>query len=99
VAVPGQGADRHIVRSDQRLRLWQVGDYSLTAATARTDCSDTTGMIFLSNEAFPLIFGPGNNGHDWDNTGLVNLTFGAYVVGAVMSVPKTGWYPRHVFVR
>ncbi|KAH8078023.1 polyamine transporter [Filobasidium floriforme] len=43
------------------------------------------GMIFLSNEAFPLIFGPGNNGHDWDNTGLVNLTFGAYVVGAVIA--------------
>jgi hypothetical protein len=99
VAVPGQGADRHIVRSYQRLRLWRVGDYSVIAATARTDYSDTTGMIFLSNEAFPLIFGPGNNGHDWNNTGLVNLTFGAYVVGAVMSVPKTGWYPRHVFVR
>ena len=53
-----------------------------------------TGMIFLSNEAFPLIFGPGNNGHDWDNTGLVNLTFGAYVVGAVMSVPRTGFHSR-----
>jgi hypothetical protein len=90
VAVPGQGENRHIVRSDQRLRLWQVGDYSFIVATARTDYSDTTGMIFLSNEAFPLIFGPGNNGHDWDNTGLVNLTFGAYVVGAVMSVPRTG---------
>lgn len=23
------------------------------------------GMIFLSNEAFPLVFGPGNNGHGW----------------------------------
>jgi hypothetical protein len=23
------------------------------------------GMIFLSNEAFGLIFGPGNGGHNW----------------------------------
>ncbi|KAJ9102808.1 hypothetical protein QFC20_004915 [Naganishia adeliensis] len=23
------------------------------------------GMIFLSNEAFPLVFGEGNNGHNW----------------------------------
>lgn len=23
------------------------------------------GMIFLSNEAFPLVFGTGNNGHNW----------------------------------
>ncbi len=23
------------------------------------------GMIFLSNEAFPLVFGSGNGGHGW----------------------------------
>lgn len=43
------------------------------------------GMIFLSNEAFPLVFGTGNNGHNWTSTGLINLTFGAYVVGAVIA--------------
>lgn len=28
-------------------------------------CSFAYGMIFLSNEAFPLVFGSGNNGHNW----------------------------------
>ncbi len=52
------------------------------------------GMIFLSNEAFALVFGSGNNGHGWtryvktrqpaltSSSGAVNLTFGAYAVGA-----------------
>jgi len=44
----------------------------------------TYGLIFLSNEAFPLIFGPGNNGHGWTSSGLVNLTFAAYVVGSLI---------------
>ena len=64
------------------------------------------GMIFLSNEAFPLVFGPGNDGHGWTrlvtrplgeiyslnggcSSGLVNLTFGAYVVGAVIGFATT----------
>ncbi|ORY22829.1 putative polyamine transporter [Naematelia encephala] len=42
------------------------------------------GMIFLSNEAFPLVFGAGNGGHGWTHSGTVNLTFGAYVVGAIL---------------
>ncbi|KAI5448908.1 hypothetical protein NCC49_006024 [Naganishia albida] len=42
------------------------------------------GMIFLSNEAFPLVFGTGNNGHNWTHSGVVNLTFLAYVVGGFL---------------
>ncbi|KAK4687539.1 hypothetical protein P7C73_g2587, partial [Tremellales sp. Uapishka_1] len=42
------------------------------------------GIIFLSNEAFPLVFGAGNGGHGWTHSGIVNLTFLAYVVGSVL---------------
>ncbi|WRT63889.1 uncharacterized protein IL334_000815 [Kwoniella shivajii] len=47
------------------------------------------GMIFLSNEAFPLVFGSGNNGHGWTHSGTVNLTFLAYVVGAFLGFALT----------
>ncbi|KAK8850314.1 hypothetical protein IAR55_004231 [Kwoniella newhampshirensis] len=47
------------------------------------------GMIFLSNEAFPLIFGGGNGGHGWTHSGVVNLTYGAYVVGAIIGFALT----------
>lgn len=39
-------------------------------------------MIFLSNEAFPLVFGEGNNGHNWTQyvTGRLSSTFiSAYI--------------------
>lgn len=39
----------------------------------------TYGLIFLCNEAFPLIFGP----RGW-GIGAVNLTYGAFVVGALI---------------
>ncbi|KAJ9104566.1 hypothetical protein QFC21_002064 [Naganishia friedmannii] len=42
------------------------------------------GMIFLSNTSFPLIFGPGNEGHHWRSSGAINATLGSYVVGAMM---------------
>ncbi|KZP30509.1 MFS general substrate transporter [Athelia psychrophila] len=42
----------------------------------------TFGIIFLANEAFPLVFGPGNNGHGWTHSGVVNLTYGSFVIGA-----------------
>ena len=73
-------------------------------------------MIFLSNEAFPLVFGEGNDGHNWSqyvkrttaiisrltdmtvlpffSSGVVNLTFLAYVVGGFLSVHP----PAHLFV-
>lgn len=38
------------------------------------------------SEAFPLVFGPGNGGHGWTHSGTVNLTYGSFVVGALMSV-------------
>lgn len=44
----------------------------------------TYGIIFLANEAFPLVFGPGNNGHGWTHSGTVNLTYGSFVVGALI---------------
>ncbi|OCF73534.1 polyamine transporter [Kwoniella mangroviensis CBS 8886] len=47
------------------------------------------GMIFLSNEAFPLVFGSGNGGHGWTHSGTVNLTFLAYVLGSVMGFALT----------
>ncbi|WVQ85702.1 hypothetical protein IAT38_007868 [Cryptococcus sp. DSM 104549] len=47
------------------------------------------GMIFLSNEAFPLVFGTGNHGHGWTHSGVVNLTFGAYAVGAIIGFALT----------
>ncbi|WVQ93715.1 hypothetical protein IAU59_000792 [Kwoniella sp. CBS 9459] len=47
------------------------------------------GMIFLSNEAFPLVFGSGNGGHGWTHSGVVNLTFLAYVVGAFLGFALT----------
>ncbi|OCF36230.1 polyamine transporter [Kwoniella heveanensis BCC8398] len=47
------------------------------------------GMIFLSNEAFPLVFGGGNGGHGWTHSGVVNLTFLAYVVGAFLGFALT----------
>jgi len=43
------------------------------------------GMIFLSNEAFPLVFGVGNGGHGWTHAGTINLTFLSYVVGSVLA--------------
>ncbi|TYJ55740.1 hypothetical protein B9479_003516 [Cryptococcus floricola] len=43
------------------------------------------GIVFLSNEAFPLIFGEGNGGHGWTHSGTVNATFGAYAVGAILA--------------
>ncbi|WWD20497.1 hypothetical protein CI109_104973 [Kwoniella shandongensis] len=49
----------------------------------------TFGMVFLSNEAFPLIFGKGNGGHGWTHSGVVNLTYGAYVLGAVIGFALT----------
>ncbi|KAL0252953.1 hypothetical protein I308_102347 [Cryptococcus tetragattii IND107] len=56
------------------------------------------GMIFLSNEAFPLVFGSGNNGHGWTHSGVVNLTFGAYVVGSFLGFCLTplqeAWYHK-----
>ncbi|KAF7983746.1 hypothetical protein HWV62_19719 [Athelia sp. TMB] len=42
----------------------------------------TYGIIFLANEAFPLVFGPGNDGHGWTHVGVVNLTYASFVVGA-----------------
>ncbi|KAL8292561.1 hypothetical protein RQP46_001173 [Phenoliferia psychrophenolica] len=33
------------------------------------------GIIFLANQAFPLIFGTGNGGHGWTSIGAVNLTY------------------------
>jgi hypothetical protein len=47
-------------------------------------CSFALGMIFLSNEAFPLIFGRGNGGHLWTSYGAINLTFLSYVVGSLL---------------
>ncbi|GHJ84635.1 hypothetical protein NliqN6_1037 [Naganishia liquefaciens] len=44
------------------------------------------GMIFLSNTSFPLIFGPGNEGHHWHRSGAINATLGSYVVGAMIAV-------------
>ncbi|GFZ44363.1 hypothetical protein JCM24511_02085 [Saitozyma sp. JCM 24511] len=43
------------------------------------------GIIFLSNEAFPLVFGSGNGGHNWTHSGTINLTFASYVVGSVIA--------------
>lgn len=31
-----------------------------------------------------FLSGPGNNGHGWTSSGLVNLTFAAYVVGSLI---------------
>lgn len=39
------------------------------------------GVVFLLNEAFPLVFGPG--GHNF-NTGEVGLTFAGLVIGAIV---------------
>ena len=44
----------------------------------------TYGLIFLSNGAFGLIFGPGNGGHTWQHSGVINLTFLAYVIGSLI---------------
>ena len=41
------------------------------------------GLIFLFNDAFAGIFGPGD-GYNWQHPGLVQLTFGALVVGEVL---------------
>lgn len=43
------------------------------------------GLIFLFNEAFPLMFGTGNGGHGWTHSGTVNLTFLSLVVGSVLA--------------
>lgn len=42
----------------------------------------TYGIIFLANQAFPLIFGAGNGGHGWEGLGVINLTYLSFVVGA-----------------
>jgi len=44
----------------------------------------TYGIIFLANEAFPLIFGSENHGHGWTNSGKINLTYGSFAVGALI---------------
>ncbi|CAD6582632.1 MAG: hypothetical protein CYPHOPRED_002084 [Cyphobasidiales sp. Tagirdzhanova-0007] len=46
----------------------------------------TFGLIFLSNEAFGLVFSAasGNGGHPWTHSGIVNLTFLAFVIGALI---------------
>ncbi|KAL8287493.1 hypothetical protein RQP46_003351 [Phenoliferia psychrophenolica] len=46
----------------------------------------TYGVIFLANQAFPLIFGPGNGGHNWSSVGAQNLTYLSFVVGAVIGL-------------
>lgn len=40
------------------------------------------GVIFLANQAFPLIFGVGAGGYGWTSPGAVNLTYLSFVVGA-----------------
>ncbi|KAK4702416.1 hypothetical protein P7C70_g3805, partial [Phenoliferia sp. Uapishka_3] len=44
----------------------------------------TFGIIFLANQAFPLIFGAGNGGHNWTHVGAINLTYLSFVVGALI---------------
>lgn len=41
------------------------------------------GLIFLFNDAFVAVFGPGD-GYNWQSPGLVQLTFLALIVGELI---------------
>ncbi|KAL8280491.1 hypothetical protein RQP46_007139 [Phenoliferia psychrophenolica] len=55
----------------------------------------TFGIIFLANQAFPLIFGTGNGGHGWTSLGVVNLTYLSFVVGAIIGFLLQPLQERH----
>lgn len=38
------------------------------------------GLIFLFNDAFVVVFGPGK-GYNWQHVGVVQLTFSAFIIG------------------
>ncbi|PWN19725.1 MFS general substrate transporter [Microstroma glucosiphilum] len=51
------------------------------------------GLIFLFNDAFAEIWGPGNGGYGWSSAGLVQLTFLSLIIGtalAALSYPLIG---------
>ena len=47
------------------------------------------GIVFLANQAFPLIFGVGNGGHGWTSLGAQNLTYLSF--GGSSDFSEQGW--------
>ncbi|PWN43247.1 MFS general substrate transporter [Ceraceosorus guamensis] len=56
------------------------------------------GLIFLFNDAFTIVFGPGD-GYNIQHSGLVELTFVAFIIGEALGLALYPWTQERFYQR